>query len=91
MNDKKQRFRVWNIVNVPNHPTYSDEFDNIEDAVGCMNDWADVQLRSARITSNAFGIEVRVVGEWEEADEWEYGYDSHWEKEPSVVTPNENE
>lgn len=82
MNDKKQRFRVWNIINVPNHPTYSEEHDNIDDAVQEMNDWAKIQLHQAYITSNAFGIEVFADGEWEEADEWEYGYDFHWEKEP---------
>lgn len=79
-NNSPQRFRVWNIINPPNHPKFSHEFNDIDEAVKHMDSWAQDQLTVNWIHSNAFGIEILVDGEWEEVDESEYGYNYHWEK-----------
>lgn len=60
--------RVWCIVNVPNDARVYYGFPTISDAETFIDILATEQLKSDKIVSNVFGIDVLVDGEWEDYD-----------------------
>lgn len=61
-------YRVWNVLNPPNNPTYL-MADNPEQAATLIDQWATAQLESESVRVHIFGLEVYDPNT-EDWDEW---------------------
>ena len=64
----QSKYRVWNIINIPNNPTFY-PVDTPEEGIALIDEMANEQLKDLSIESNAFGIETIEDGEWTEIED----------------------
>jgi hypothetical protein len=60
-----EEYRVWNVVNPPNAPTFY-SVDSPEAGAALIDKLARMQLNSFVVSSNAFGFETVEDDEWTE-------------------------
>lgn len=62
-NIKEGQLRVWEILNVPNDPNYY-FVETIEEAMKVIRNKSERALKSNKISSSVYGLEVFENGDW---------------------------
>lgn len=59
------KYRVWNIINLPREADYY-EVENPVEGLKLIDKLTEKELKDKQVSSNAFGLEEFVAGEWTE-------------------------